>query len=1221
MLYLLVSILLLAGAVLDSLLNGFSGVHIFSLIIALLCGIAGFIGKGKTAGGITRSKTFKALKLAILLIIIAALYLCSAQFFKSTQVQSEERIARISRMLKAGDYTKAYELLQEWEKAKGESFLTENLYGEFYLAQGRYSEAEKAFRAALKNRADNVTARLGLMNSLAAQNNLKEAVPEAKNLLKINPHMAEAYQLCGDYYLETGDTLRAAYYYTQAKRESAADITPGLKLAGVHIQTHSFAQAAAEIETVLRISNTTEGTMQVMNAIEKLRSASEKTGETAGFGLLIDLFPDASGMTLNELTQEMSYALELLQQGRYYSPGRLHEVEQAMIRRIAGNLLALRDEISSSLELNGMMEDEKKLLEMETAVIKKILGDCLAYLRLKAEDPYAPAIPELLNRIGRSTNQFFQVVQRPNISKLSLLNASEALVNYSSPNAVESGNVYALLMNHSLGSAADYSQGIRAKEEFLTAWNIVSSESFGDISAEELDALSGGGSIEKQMQISYRVRKRGMITGQSLENAAILCRNRELYQLYAQKAADAASLLLKRLPEIEAAADKDVKSMLAEKTNQLKVAVTQYSASIQQNLNIENQLELLRELAFIESPQALSTEGSVIYGSPGRVLLSQNASIGEYAGLMTGSMTDAIHLIRNNSFALLSGTILGSYGSNPLSCLPDGFLDSISNNLESKNSLYPGSMNSPIGGVHASSERTLGDIAADFANSSSAANPTGVQDAQNGATQFNQSLGDISQSLTNLAEGVDRAAGLMNDIADLLNDADGETGGFGTAGSDTTGSDGNGNVGTGSNESGEGDSSLADIAAQFNNLAGNSDSGAFESGSGGMIQDGANAFSDQMADDLMPALNNLTEALDNAARSTEEIAGILDQAEDDASQAFGSESGDNSTEAGGQGETGDNTEGNVEGENDDLEDAFGSTDPSVVDNALGDVCENDSGTTAEDIFHDGNEDGSQGIGDIAGGILGGGDGSNEGNTVDASGDSSDDSETSANSGSDAAGNGWVDGADGSLKGSCDGGINNAGAVPPALPHPNDLKISVRKPNIYIYPCETQQVRVICEDPSSITKSIPAYDADKGWEVTASSSGRLNGEYDFLFYEAFVNKAFFQQSTGWFVPAEERAEALGKMLEAYRFNEKEKKDFIEFWNNRLDRGKTYIAYPQETICLDEAFPIQFEPEPQSVFRIWFWFVEAGGNERVSEPVSVEKIERCGFTVVEWGGMGP
>jgi hypothetical protein len=115
------------------------------------------------------------------------------------------------------------------------------------------------------------------------------------------------------------------------------------------------------------------------------------------------------------------------------------------------------------------------------------------------------------------------------------------------------------------------------------------------------------------------------------------------------------------------------------------------------------------------------------------------------------------------------------------------------------------------------------------------------------------------------------------------------------------------------------------------------------------------------------------------------------------------------------------------------------------------------------------------------------------------------------------------------------------------------------------------------------------------------------------------RQYFQKNIGWLIHSDSKASDFSRILDLYCFNATEKADFIEFWNKKLKSGVNYVAYPQETFIVDNVMPITINPVPCSMARIWFYFEEADEKTSVVEPVSVSKIRRDKFTVVEWGGM--
>jgi hypothetical protein len=179
------------------------------------------------------------------------------------------------------------------------------------------------------------------------------------------------------------------------------------------------------------------------------------------------------------------------------------------------------------------------------------------------------------------------------------------------------------------------------------------------------------------------------------------------------------------------------------------------------------------------------------------------------------------------------------------------------------------------------------------------------------------------------------------------------------------------------------------------------------------------------------------------------------------------------------------------------------------------------------------------------------------------------------------------------------------------PYPD---IPVGKPNIYLYSDRdlTAQVRLAPEE--DITVSEPAYQPGIGWQAEIRN-GSLNGTGDFLFYEGLVPDSRWQKKEGYVIRSVYREQDMASMLAQYGFNEKETKEFIDYWTQHLTEDLDFIFYPQETGAVDRVMPLAVIPEPHHVMRIWFY---AEPLTTAPEPVVYpEKIVREGFYVVEWG----
>lgn len=194
-----------------------------------------------------------------------------------------------------------------------------------------------------------------------------------------------------------------------------------------------------------------------------------------------------------------------------------------------------------------------------------------------------------------------------------------------------------------------------------------------------------------------------------------------------------------------------------------------------------------------------------------------------------------------------------------------------------------------------------------------------------------------------------------------------------------------------------------------------------------------------------------------------------------------------------------------------------------------------------------------------------------------------------------------------------------------IPDPN-TGIPVYKPNIYIYSSKDMTVNVKLSSYDRITESIPLYDKYNGWDANIFN-GSISGINDYLFYEALVPDEGFQKEKGWVINRSENGSIggdslkkdLSRILDLYRFNTKEKKDFLKFWCNMLDSKTGYAVFPQDTTIVDKIMPVDISPSPGKIFRIWFYFSPLYGKVGITAPDNIESIQRSDYTVVEWGGL--
>lgn len=173
----------------------------------------------------------------------------------------------------------------------------------------------------------------------------------------------------------------------------------------------------------------------------------------------------------------------------------------------------------------------------------------------------------------------------------------------------------------------------------------------------------------------------------------------------------------------------------------------------------------------------------------------------------------------------------------------------------------------------------------------------------------------------------------------------------------------------------------------------------------------------------------------------------------------------------------------------------------------------------------------------------------------------------------------------------------------------------KKPAIYLYPEYDSFVNVKLDVNGKITRNIPEY--DNGWDVSVTKDGLIEGKYDYLFYEARLNKIELPKE-GWLVKYDNLETWFDNNLIKLGLNEKEKNQFKEYWLKELPKSNYYEIKLFDCKFLKENMNLIVNPNPDTVIRLEFYFKPL--NEKIEiNPPAIITPERTGFTVVEWGGI--
>ena len=179
---------------------------------------------------------------------------------------------------------------------------------------------------------------------------------------------------------------------------------------------------------------------------------------------------------------------------------------------------------------------------------------------------------------------------------------------------------------------------------------------------------------------------------------------------------------------------------------------------------------------------------------------------------------------------------------------------------------------------------------------------------------------------------------------------------------------------------------------------------------------------------------------------------------------------------------------------------------------------------------------------------------------------------------------------------------------------------IAKPVIYLYPTEETEISVELKNKDKITCSYPKY--TEGWKVLAKPNGDLTdletGKNLYsLYYESEDTNIYKMEIEGFVVNGEESAKFLEEKLAILGLNEKEAEEFIIYWLPKLEANKyNYIRFATVEE-IESNMQLEITPKPDTSIRILMTFKGLEQPNQVKEQ-KLKKVERSGYTVVEWGG---
>ena len=176
------------------------------------------------------------------------------------------------------------------------------------------------------------------------------------------------------------------------------------------------------------------------------------------------------------------------------------------------------------------------------------------------------------------------------------------------------------------------------------------------------------------------------------------------------------------------------------------------------------------------------------------------------------------------------------------------------------------------------------------------------------------------------------------------------------------------------------------------------------------------------------------------------------------------------------------------------------------------------------------------------------------------------------------------------------------------------------PNLYLYPETPRWVSVGLQPGrgAMLLSHFPAFDGALQWRAFVEPGSRImQSEPGFLYYEARVGKPRPPQQ-GWVVPAHGFRQWAEWVLPQLGWPEAPQRDFLAAWRERLDRPYALAIRVIPPQWLEQRVGLRIVPEPERLYRHWFFIERARPGLRLSAPRTPAFDDAPSeLVVLEWG----
>ncbi|MBO4245728.1 MAG: hypothetical protein J5892_03190 [Bacilli bacterium] len=173
-----------------------------------------------------------------------------------------------------------------------------------------------------------------------------------------------------------------------------------------------------------------------------------------------------------------------------------------------------------------------------------------------------------------------------------------------------------------------------------------------------------------------------------------------------------------------------------------------------------------------------------------------------------------------------------------------------------------------------------------------------------------------------------------------------------------------------------------------------------------------------------------------------------------------------------------------------------------------------------------------------------------------------------------------------------------------------------KPIIYIYPQEDLDLTVKLGNKNDLLYTYPKY--NNGWNIHVSKDGNIydyntKRNYYALYWEGKDNYKL-DMSKGFVVKGSDTVKFLEEKLSILGLNDYEINEFIIYWIDKLENNNyNFISFRNQS----DMMPLSLSKTPDTLIRVMMDYKPLDNYINVEEQI-LTKVNRTGFTVVEWGG---